>query len=76
YAYPEPKGFRDYPVQPKSAYYHKELGEFVLHYEDVRMADQPDIMLLDFLQSTYEAAADLAGWDRNALERKSDPGHK
>jgi hypothetical protein len=70
YAYPEPDGFSDHPVQPEAAYYHKELREFILPYEAVRTADEPDTALLDFLQSTYEAAADLAKWDRNALERK------
>ena len=73
YAYPEPEGFKEYPVQPKAAYYHKELGEFILPYEAVRTAEEPDTVLLDFLQSTYEAAADIARWDRNALERKADP---
>jgi hypothetical protein len=73
YAYPEPAGFSEYPVRPGAAYYHKELGEFILPYETVRMADEPDTLLLDFLQSTYEAAADLSGWDRNALERKTEP---
>lgn len=73
YAYPEPTGFSKYPVQPKGAYYNKDMREFVLPYEVVRAANEPDIMLLDFLQSTYEAAADLADWDRNALERKKDP---
>lgn len=69
YAYPAPEGFREYPVRPKAAYYHVELGEFILPYEAVRTADAPDEMLLDFLQSTYEAAAELAGWERNILER-------
>jgi hypothetical protein len=69
YAYPEPDGFQGYPVKPDVAYYLKEMGEFVLPYEAVRTADDPDAMLLDFLQSTYEAAADLAAWDRTALER-------
>ena len=73
YAYPEPDGFSEYFVRPEAAYYHKELGEFILPYEAVRTADAPDTVLLDFLQRTYEAAADLAGWDRNALERKADP---
>jgi hypothetical protein len=73
YAYPEPAGFSGYRVRPDQAYYHKELGEFILHYEAVRNADEPDTMLLDFLQTTYEAAADLAAWDRSALERKTDP---
>jgi hypothetical protein len=69
YAYPEPDGFKQYPVQPKEAYYNKDLGEFVLPYEAVRTAASPDEALMAFLQSTYEAAADLADWDRAALER-------
>nr|NIR72966.1 hypothetical protein [candidate division KSB1 bacterium]NIS25188.1 hypothetical protein [candidate division KSB1 bacterium]NIT72086.1 hypothetical protein [candidate division KSB1 bacterium]NIU25891.1 hypothetical protein [candidate division KSB1 bacterium]NIU91499.1 hypothetical protein [candidate division KSB1 bacterium] len=76
YAYPEPEGFSEYRVRPEAAYYHKELRQFILPYEAVRTADEPDTVLLDFLESTYEAAADLAGWDRNALERKTDPRHK
>jgi hypothetical protein len=70
YAYPEPKGFSDFPVKPEAAYYHRDLGEFLLPYEAVRTAADPDAALLDFLQSTYEAAAELAGWDRGALERE------
>ena len=73
YAYPEPDGFRDHPVRPEAARYHGDLGEFVLPYEAVRTAPDPDAALLDFLQSTYEAAADLAGWDRDALEREGSP---
>jgi hypothetical protein len=69
YAYPEPDGFRNYPVKPKAAYYSKELAEFILPYEAVRTADDPEIDLMDFLQSSYAAAADLAAWDRDALER-------
>jgi hypothetical protein len=69
YAYPEPDGYRDAPVRPASAHYDDELREFVLPYEAVRTADDPDATLLDFLQSTYEAAADRADWDREALER-------
>ena len=69
YAYPSPDGFSEYPVRPETAYFHKDLGEFVLPYEAVRQADSPDEALLEFLQCTYEAAADLAGWDRNELER-------
>jgi hypothetical protein len=69
YAYPEPPGFRDAPVRPVGAYYSAELGEFVLPYDAVRTAGDPDAALLDFLQSTYEAAADRANWDRAALER-------
>ncbi|MES9969238.1 MAG: DUF5996 family protein [Candidatus Thiodiazotropha sp.] len=74
YAYPAPDGFSEYSVRPDAAYYHKELGEFILPYEAVRNASEPDSLLLDFLQSTYEAAADLAGWERDKLERKADPG--
>jgi hypothetical protein len=69
YAYPEPKGFRDYPVRPEEAYYNTDWGEFILPYEAVRKAESPDEKLLAFLQSTYEAAADLGEWDRGALER-------
>jgi hypothetical protein len=65
---PEPKGFSEYPVQPAAASYNSDLGEFILSYEAVRTAEEPDAVLLDFLQSTYEAAADLANWDRAALE--------
>ena len=76
YAYPEPTGFNSFPVRPKGAYYHKDLREFILPYEVVRTASKPDTVLLDFLQSTYEAVADLAVWDRNELERKKDPRYK
>jgi len=68
YAYPEPEGFADYPVQPEQAVYSRELGEFVLPYEAVRTSENPDQVLLQFLQSTYAAAADLGKWDRAALE--------
>ncbi|MCL4301381.1 MAG: hypothetical protein KJ077_37115 [Anaerolineae bacterium] len=68
YAYPEPKGFKTYPVQPSAAYYSPELGEFLLPYDAVRTSPAPDETLLAFLQSTYEAAANLAHWDRAALE--------
>jgi hypothetical protein len=68
YAYPEPDGFADWPVQPADAYYDRDLGEFVLPYTAVRTADDPDAALLSFLQSTYDAAADLGHWDRGALE--------
>lgn len=69
YAYPEPPGFADAPVGQEGAYYHPELREFVLPYDAVRTAANPDATLLEFLHRTYEAAADLAGWDRAALER-------
>jgi hypothetical protein len=68
YAYPEPEGFADFPVRPEAASYSTELREFTLPYEAVRTARDPDRVLLDFLQSTYEAAAELAQWDRPALE--------
>jgi hypothetical protein len=70
YAYPEPEGFTGHPVQPREAYYHKELGEFILPYEVVRTSPTPDETLLAFLQTTYEAAAELAKWDRASLERR------
>lgn len=69
YAYPEPAGFPDAHVVPDTAFYQPELREFVLPYDAVRSADDPDATLLAFLQSTYEAAADLGDWDRGALER-------
>lgn len=73
YAYPEPEGFSEAPVEPEAAFYSTELGEYILPYEAVREAESPDATLLDFLQTTYEAAADLAGWDRKALERGDNP---
>lgn len=69
YAYPEPSGFSAAPVLPPEAGYDSALGEFTLPYEAVRSAADPDATLLEFLQSTYEAAADSAGWDRELLER-------
>lgn len=74
YAYPAPDRFSDAVVQPSAASYSKPLSEFVLPYEAVRMASSPDDALLDFLQSTYEAAADAAGWARSSLERDLGPG--
>ncbi|HEY7081155.1 MAG TPA: DUF5996 family protein [Nitrososphaeraceae archaeon] len=69
YAYPEPKGFKDYPIQPAEAFYHTGISEFLLPYDVVRTSKSPDKVLLSFLQSTYEASAESAGWDRHALER-------
>ena len=73
YAAPEPPGFAQYKVQPGAAFYHPELHEYLLMYDDVRQADSPREFLLEFLQSTYEAAADVgklgpqgAGADRNS----------
>jgi hypothetical protein len=68
YAYPEPDGFRNARVKPDGAFFSEALGEFVLPYEAVSTAADPDRALLDFLQSTYEAAANAAKWDREALE--------
>ena len=68
YIYPEPDGFKDAPVKPSQAYYHQKLGEFILPYEAVQQAKNPGETLLNFLHSTYDAAANLAKWDRDALE--------
>ena len=73
YAYPEPQRFAAAPVRPEQASYNEELGQFLLPYSAVRHAASPDESLMDFLQSTYTAAANLSQWDRASLERaKSD----
>ncbi|GFG86257.1 DUF5996 family protein [Mycolicibacter algericus] len=72
YAYPEPDGFADHPVRPAQAFYSTDMGEFVLPYEVVRQAPDPDAVLLEFLQDTYEAAAVRGDWDRGALEDDPD----
>ena len=72
YAYPSPVGFAEAPVRPAAARYEPALGEFVLPYAAVRSAADPSAEVLAFLQSSYEAAADLAKWDRARLERASD----
>ncbi len=69
YAVPEPAGLKDAPVRPDAAYYHRELGEFVLPYEAVRTSASPEQALLAFVQSTYDQASTLGGWDRAALAR-------
>ncbi len=69
YAAPEPQGFKDARAKPAEAYYGKEIGEFLLAYDDVRKAKSPTEALMDFCESTYEAAANLAKWDRKSLER-------
>jgi hypothetical protein len=69
YAYPEPDGFGQSPLKPKEAFYSNEMREFILPYDAVRTAADPDRTLLNFLESTYAAAADRAKWDRAALER-------
>src|SRR5215211_3357867 len=68
YAYPEPDGFPAATVRPHAAYYDDTLKQFILPYEAVRTAANPDQAVLDFLQTTYQACADRAGWDRKALE--------
>ena len=68
YAYPEPEGYTTTTVRPAAAFYSSDLREFVLPYDTVRTATAPDAVLLDFLQSTYEAAADRGSWDRASLE--------
>jgi hypothetical protein len=68
YAYPEPEGFADWPVLPDAAFYDPQLGEFLLPYEAVRTAADPDATLLAFFESTYDAAADLGEWPRADLE--------
>lgn len=68
YAYPEPPGYAKYPIGPAEATYSKDFGEFVLPYEAMRQSTDPDGALAQFLQSTYEAAANCGHWDRNALE--------
>jgi hypothetical protein len=69
YTVPAPSGISRVPVRPDAAHFDRQLGEFILLYDDVRKAVDPRAALLDFLQSTYEAGADLAHWDRHALER-------
>jgi len=69
YAAPEPPGFAEQKVRPSAAFYHPQMKEFLLMYDDVRQAASPRQALLDFLQSTYEAGANLAHWDRKELER-------
>jgi Family of unknown function (DUF5996) len=75
YAYPAPQDFAHAPVQPAQAFFSQELGEFILSYEAVRTAQNPKRTLMDFLRTTYDAAADLGQWDRAALECPlGDPG--
>lgn len=69
YAAPEPPGFAERKVRPQAAFYHPQMKEFLLMYDDVRTADSPKAALLEFLQSTYDAAADTGNWDRKSLER-------
>ncbi len=69
YAAPEPAGFSKTFLRPAEAFYHPQAHEFILMYDDVRNAEDPDQRVLDFFQSSYEAAATLGRWDRQALER-------
>ncbi|MBV9771425.1 MAG: hypothetical protein JOZ32_17775 [Bryobacterales bacterium] len=69
YTAPEPAGFKTYAVRPASAFYHHGIGEFLLMYDDIREAASPESELMEFFESTYEAGANLAKWDRDALER-------
>jgi hypothetical protein len=69
YAVPEPQGFKQAAVEPAAAFYHQEMGEFILPYEALRRSRSPEQALLAFITSTYTAGATLGGWDRKALER-------
>jgi hypothetical protein len=71
YAYPQPDGFAGARVEPEGAFYSADFGEFILPYDTVRTSPDPDETLMRFLESTYAAAADLAKWDRRALERQT-----
>ncbi|HEY7190945.1 MAG TPA: DUF5996 family protein [Vicinamibacterales bacterium] len=71
YAVPEPAGLKEAAVQPSAAFYHREMGEFILPYEAVRTAPDPAGAIHAFIDSTYERAATLGGWDRAALERSA-----
>ena len=75
YAYPEPKGFGEAKVKPAAATYNSQLKEFILPYDAVRTAKSPDDLLLEFAQSTYDAASTLGQWDRAALEEKKPVLH-
>jgi hypothetical protein len=68
YAYPEPPGFAEAKIAPDAAEYQPKLREFILPYDSVRTAKKPDEVLLQFAQSTYDAASELGKWDRKALE--------
>ncbi len=73
YAVPEPDGLKTARVLPAAAFYHPELNEFVLPYEAVRVSASPDREIAAFMDSTYDRAATLGGWDRSALERTGVP---
>ncbi len=69
YAAPAPEGLGEAKVRPEKAFYSTDLSEFLILYDDVRTAPDPEAALMDFLQSTYEAGANLANWNRSSLER-------
>jgi hypothetical protein len=68
YCYPTPDAFKDQPVQPAGAFYSPEMGEFLLRYEDVRNAADPEASLMQFLQSTYDAAAVTGNWNKQSFD--------
>src|SRR4051794_39723544 len=70
YAYPEPEGFGASPVRPQRAAYNADVGQFLIDYDAIRAAPEPEAALLEFAQSTYDAAANKGGWDRELLERQ------
>jgi hypothetical protein len=74
YMAPEPAGFKTHPILPRQAFYHSGMSEFFLMYDDVRQSESPHALLMEFLQTTYEAGANLAKWDRNALECPAGSG--
>jgi hypothetical protein len=76
YTYPEPPGCRDAAIQPDSAFYHPDLSEFILPYDEVRLSPSPAKVILSFFNSAYEVGARLAGWDRAALERPDPLTHR
>jgi hypothetical protein len=69
YAYPEPEGFAGALVRPEEAFYHPEMREFLLPYDNIRGSPDPGVLVREFLDSTYEAAAELGRWNRRELER-------
>lgn len=71
YTAPAPEGLDKHPIRPGSAFYSQEMSEFLLMYDDIRQSDAPDDLLMEFCRSTYEAGANLGGWNREELERKS-----
>jgi hypothetical protein len=76
YTYPEPPGCREAAIQPDPAFYHPDISEFILPYEEVRRSASPDQMILSFFQSAFEVGTTLAGWDRTALERPDPLPHR